>query len=118
MRSNILMINETLDAATPFSGALEARRRFPTASLIEGVGGTTHAGSLSGIACTDNAIGQYLTDGTVPARKPGNRADLKCPPVPQPDPSPAAASAAKGAAKAPAGAVDRLREGLASAQVR
>jgi hypothetical protein len=68
----ILLVNETLDAATPYSGALEVRRRFPTASLIEGVGGTTHSGSLSGIACTDNAIGRYLTDGTMPARRSGN----------------------------------------------
>ena len=86
VKSKILMVNETLDAAMPYSGALEVRRRFPTASLIEGVAGTTHA-PLSGMACTDNAIGQYLTDGTVPARRKGNRSDLQCPPTPQPDPS-------------------------------
>jgi pimeloyl-ACP methyl ester carboxylesterase len=86
VRSSILLVNETLDPATPYPGALELRRRFPTASLVEGVGGTTHSGSLSGVACTDEAIGRYLTDGTVPARVPGNRSDLRCPPVPQPDP--------------------------------
>ena len=86
----ILMIGETFDAATPFAGSLVTRRLFPTASLIEGVDGSTHAGSLSGIACTDDAIAAYLTDGTVPARKSGNRSDLKCPPVPQPDPTAAA----------------------------
>jgi pimeloyl-ACP methyl ester carboxylesterase len=85
--SKILLIDETLDAATPFSGSLEVRRRFPTASLIEGVGGTTHAGSLSGVPCTDNAIAKYLADGTVPARKAGNVSDKKCPPVPAPDPN-------------------------------
>jgi len=87
VKSHILMIGETLDAATPFSGSLEVRRRFPTASLIEGVGGTTHAGSLSGVACTDDTIGQYLADGAVPARKAGNVSDKKCPPVPAPDPN-------------------------------
>ena len=85
--SKILLISETLDAATPYSGSLQVRRLFPTASLIEGVGGTTHAGSLSGVACTDNAIGAYLKDGTVPARRSGNRSDLQCPPVPQPEPT-------------------------------
>jgi len=55
-----LLINETLDAATPYSGALQTRRTFPHAVLIEGVGGTTHAGSLSGVACTDDRIAAYL----------------------------------------------------------
>jgi len=84
----VLMIDETLDGATPFTGSLEVRRRFPTASLIEGVGGTTHAGSLSGVSCTDRAIGRYLLNGSVPRRTSGNHSDLQCPPVPQPDPQP------------------------------
>ena len=58
----ILLISETLDPATPYSGSLEVRRLFPSASLIEGVGGTTHSGSLSGVDCTDDAIGAYLED--------------------------------------------------------
>jgi hypothetical protein len=82
------MIDETLDGATPFTGSLEVRRRFPSASLIEGVGGTTHAGSLSGVSCTDRRIGRYLLNGAVPRRTSGNHSDLKCPPVPQPDPQP------------------------------
>jgi pimeloyl-ACP methyl ester carboxylesterase len=86
VKNHILLVAETLDAATPFSGALEVRKRFPTSSLIEGVGGTTHAGTLSGVECTDNAIGRYLTNGSVPSRKSGNQSDLKCPPVPQPEP--------------------------------
>lgn len=111
--SKILLINETLDPATPYSGALELRRRFPTASLIEGVGGTTHSGSLSGISCTDDAIGRYLTDGTVPARLPGNRSDLRCPPVPQPDPKAPADSQ-----RAVGGQVSVLRAVLDQARIR
>lgn len=80
----ILLISETYDAATPFSGALEMRMLFPTASLIEGVHGTTHAGSLSGVACTDNAVARYLATGSTPTRRPGGGSDLKCPPVPRP----------------------------------
>jgi len=80
----VLLISETHDAATPYAGAIEVRRRFPTAALIAGLGGTTHAGSLSGVSCVDNAIAAYLNDGTVPARKPGNTYDLGCPKVPTP----------------------------------
>ena len=85
----VLMISETLDAATPYSGALEARRVFGKSALVEGVGGTTHAGSLSGVACTDDIIAAYLADGTLPARVPGDRSDKQCPAVPQPTPKPA-----------------------------
>jgi hypothetical protein len=55
--------------------------------LVEGVGGTTHAGSLNGVACTDNAVAAYLGAGTLPARVHGNRSDKQCDPVPQPDPT-------------------------------
>jgi len=106
----VLMIDETFDGATPYSGSLEVRRRFPTASLIEGVGGTTHAGSLSGVACTDNAIGAYLAHGTVPRRSRGNHSDLQCPPVPQPDPQPEPAPAATPRATASPGLALRRAE--------
>ncbi|OLR94621.1 alpha/beta hydrolase [Actinokineospora bangkokensis] len=85
-----LLISETLDAATPFEGSLEVRSRFPRSSLIEGVGGTTHAGSLNGVACVDDKIAAYLATGELPARKPGRTSDATCDPVPQPDPSAAA----------------------------
>jgi pimeloyl-ACP methyl ester carboxylesterase len=90
----ILMINETFDAATPYTGALEARRVFQGSVLIEGVGGTTHAGSLSGVACTDNTIAAYLATGALPKRVAGNRSDKKCDPVPPPTPAPPTASTA------------------------
>ncbi|MGN6160559.1 MAG: alpha/beta hydrolase, partial [Marmoricola sp.] len=81
---SILLIAETYDAATPFPGALAARAVFPSSSLIEGVGGTMHAGSLNGVGCTDEAIAQYLATGRTPARRPGRGADLRCPHVPRP----------------------------------
>jgi pimeloyl-ACP methyl ester carboxylesterase len=80
----ILLISETLDAATPYPGALEARRVFGHSVLVEGVGGTTHAGSLSGVACTDDTIAAYLATGALPARVAGNRSDKQCPPVEPP----------------------------------
>lgn len=91
----VLLINETFDAATPFNGALETRQLFPNSALIEGVGGSTHAGSLNGVACTDNAIAFYLSTGNLPQRVSGNRSDKQCPPVPQPDPTTDAAAKAQ-----------------------
>jgi pimeloyl-ACP methyl ester carboxylesterase len=76
--SKILLISETLDAATPYSGALAVRRLFPSASLLAGVNGTTHASSLSGVPCVDNTVSSYLRTGLVPTRLPGNRADRRC----------------------------------------
>lgn len=81
-----LLINETFDAATPIDGAFEVRRRFAGAVLIEGVGGTTHSGSLSGVGCVDNRIGAYLASGRLPTRVSGERADVRCKPVPKPAP--------------------------------
>jgi pimeloyl-ACP methyl ester carboxylesterase len=97
----ILLVSETFDAATPFSGALAVRRMFSKSRLIEGVGGTTHAASLSGIACTDGAIAAYLATGALPDRRSGNRSDLKCDPLPPPQPS--TSSAASGQSRAATG---------------
>jgi pimeloyl-ACP methyl ester carboxylesterase len=83
----MLLINETFDAATPYEGALEVRSRFPKSVLIEGVDGSTHAGSLNGVTCTDSLIAAYLADGSLPARVAGRVSDVKCDPVPQPDPT-------------------------------
>jgi hypothetical protein len=90
----ILLIDETLDAATPYSGSLYVRKIFPRSVLVEGVGGTTHAGSLSGVACTDDTIAAYLANGALPNRVQGNRSDKQCEPVPPPVPTAAAATSA------------------------
>ena len=89
------MIDETLDAATPYAGSLWVRHLFPGASLIAEPGGTTHAGTLFGNACVDNQIASYLATGKLPPRKPGYGADTFCAPLPQPVPdAPATAAAA------------------------
>lgn len=92
----ILLIGETNDAATPFTGALRVRQLYPRSVLIEGVDGSTHSGSLSGIACTDDKIAAYLKNGALPTRTSGAGSDVKCPPVPQPDPAAARARAIPG----------------------
>jgi pimeloyl-ACP methyl ester carboxylesterase len=82
-----LLVGETLDAATPFSGNLEVRRRFPAASLLGEPGGTTHAHTLSGNACVDDTIARYLATGALPARRSGDGPDATCAPLPRPVPS-------------------------------
>lgn len=109
--TKILLINETYDAATPYSGALNVRALFPTASLIAGVGGTTHSASLSGIACVDNRIANFLNpaNGAVPTRLSGRRADVNCPAVPKP-------SAGRTTARTAAGMPADLRARFSAAQ--
>jgi len=75
----VLLTNEAFDAATPYSGARAVRALFPTASLIKGVGGTTHAASLSGVSCVDDAIATLLESGKLPRRKGGAGPDKSCP---------------------------------------
>ena len=69
----VLILNETYDAATPFSGAVAVRALFPTASLIEGKRGTTHSASLSGVSCVDDAIAALLKKGKLPEPQGGRR---------------------------------------------
>ena len=88
--ASVLLIGETLDAATPFSGSLEVRKRFHNASLIALPGGTSHAFSLFGNACLDDQIATYLLTGARPARKAGNVPDATCAPLPEPEPEVAA----------------------------
>ena len=84
--SKILLISETGDAATPYAGAVHVRSMFPGASLIAGIGGTTHASSLSGVACVDDAVAEYLASGFVPTRVDGDGPDRSCPAVRPPSP--------------------------------
>jgi pimeloyl-ACP methyl ester carboxylesterase len=84
---SLLLINQTLDAATPYSGSLAVRRLFDNARLIAEPGGTTHSGSLDGNPCVFNRMIDYLLTGTLPRRVGGNRADVNCAPLPQPVPT-------------------------------
>jgi hypothetical protein len=83
----ILLLGETLDAATPFTGTLEVRRRFPSSVVIASRGGTTHASSLNGNACVDDPIAAYLANGQLPARRDGDDPDAFCDPLPPPEPT-------------------------------
>jgi pimeloyl-ACP methyl ester carboxylesterase len=96
----ILLVQSTLDAATPYPGGTEMRRLFPSARLIAELGGKTHSNTLNGNACLDDKVAAYLNAGTLPARKPGKGADVTCqadPRLNDPDPTAVrAATAGKG----------------------
>ena len=83
-----LLVDETLDAATPYSGSLYLRSIFRKSRLIAVPGGTNHAISPSGNSCVDDKIFRYLATGRLPARKAGTSADVRCRPLPLPQPDP------------------------------
>jgi hypothetical protein len=109
---SVLMIDETLDAATPYPGSLYVRSIYPGARLIAERGGTTHAGTLYGNECVDGQIADYLANGTLPARQPGYGADTYCKPLPKPVPD---GASAKTSAKAGAGMSASTRERMQAA---
>lgn len=82
----ILMINETYDGPTPMKGALRARNRFPSAVLVERVGGSTHGGELDKSPCISGIIYNFLQHSELPPRKEGPGPDATCEPVATPEP--------------------------------
>ncbi|HTW20542.1 MAG TPA: alpha/beta fold hydrolase [Mycobacteriales bacterium] len=98
-----LLIDETLDAATPFAGSLEVRRLYPHSSLIAEPGGTVHAGTLDGDACVDDRIAAYLKSGARPSRKDWDGPDLLCKPLPLPVPKAASGNSRVATADRPSG---------------
>jgi pimeloyl-ACP methyl ester carboxylesterase len=97
-----LLIDETLDAATPFPGSLEVRKLFPHSVLLAEPGGTTHADSLFGNLCVDGTIATYLETGKLPPRKPHAEWDKTCRPLPVPNPTAQGSSASGSAGSAAA----------------
>ncbi|MEU2170950.1 alpha/beta fold hydrolase [Micromonospora chersina] len=93
---SVLFVDGTLDAATPFEGSLEARRRFPHGSLLAEVGQSTHANSLNGNPCITGFVADYLATGALPPRQPGDEPDASCDALPQPVPASASARALRG----------------------
>jgi pimeloyl-ACP methyl ester carboxylesterase len=82
----ILMVQGTLDAATPYAGALVARRLLPSAKLVVVQGGGNHGQSVSypPNTCVDGYVASYLGSGKLPA-KPG-LINATCAALPPPTP--------------------------------
>ncbi len=83
----ILMIQGTLDAATPYAGAQRAHRALPTARMVVVVGGGNHGQSLDDPpnTCVDGYLNRYLGNGALPQR-PG-LVNATCPALPVPSAS-------------------------------
>jgi pimeloyl-ACP methyl ester carboxylesterase len=80
----ILMIQGTLDAATPYAGAQAAHRRLPSARMVVVLGGGNHGQSLAEPpnSCVDGYLNRYLATGALPQR-PG-LVNATCPATPPP----------------------------------
>jgi len=80
----ILMIQGTLDAATPYAGALVARRLLPSARMVVVKGGGNHGQSLAvpPNLCVDGYVNRYLADGSLP--QGGGLVNAVCAPTPAP----------------------------------
>jgi pimeloyl-ACP methyl ester carboxylesterase len=82
----VLMLQGTLDAATPYAGAQDAHKLLPTARMVVVAGGGNHGQSLESPSnsCVQNYLNNYLSAGTVPA-KPG-LVNATCAPTSDPAP--------------------------------
>jgi pimeloyl-ACP methyl ester carboxylesterase len=87
-----LLVQSTLDAATPYPGGVEMHKLLPS-RLVAEIGGKTHANTLNGNACLDDKVAAYLATGALPEDRPGGGPDVTCKALPDPVPSGASASA-------------------------
>jgi pimeloyl-ACP methyl ester carboxylesterase len=82
----ILMLQGTLDAATPYAGAQDAHKLLPSARMVVVEGSGNHGQSLQTPSdnCVQNYLNGYLATGALPER-PG-LVNGTCPAVPNPAP--------------------------------
>jgi pimeloyl-ACP methyl ester carboxylesterase len=82
----ILMLQGTLDAATPYAGAQRAHRLLPSARMVVVEGSGNHGQSLANPpnACVDGYLNRYLATGALPSA-PG-LVNATCSRVPNPTP--------------------------------
>jgi pimeloyl-ACP methyl ester carboxylesterase len=83
----ILMLQGTLDPATPYAGAQVAHRQLPTARMVVVEGGGNHGQSLAypPNECVNGYLNRYLATGALPSG-PG-LVNATCPALPAPVPS-------------------------------
>jgi pimeloyl-ACP methyl ester carboxylesterase len=83
----ILMLQGTLDPATPYAGAQNAHKLLPSARMVVVEGGGNHGQSMEqpSNGCVQHYLNSYLGTGTLPTA-PG-LVNATCPAVPAPTPS-------------------------------
>ena len=80
------MIQGTLDPATPYQGALAARRLLPSARMVVVPGGGNHVQFFAQLpgGCVSGYVNRYLATGALP---PGSGlVNATCPAGPPPSP--------------------------------
>ena len=82
----ILMLQGTLDPATPYAGAQVAHGLLPSARMVAVKGGGNHGQSLSDPPnqCVNGYLNRYLATGALP-QHPG-KVNATCPALPDPTP--------------------------------
>jgi pimeloyl-ACP methyl ester carboxylesterase len=82
----ILMLQGTLDPATPYAGAQDAHKLLPSARMVVVEGGGNHGQSLEqpSNSCVQGYLNSYLATGALP-KAPG-LVNATCPAVPDPTP--------------------------------
>jgi pimeloyl-ACP methyl ester carboxylesterase len=82
----ILMLQGTLDAATPYPGAQVAHRLLPSSRMVVVEGGGNHGQSLASPpnACVNGYLNRYLATGAVPGK--AGPVNATCPAGPDPSP--------------------------------
>ncbi|WP_415953651.1 alpha/beta hydrolase [Streptomyces sp. KLOTTS4A1] len=98
----VLLFQATDDAATPYGGAVVVHEKLAGSSLVVEQGGGNHGITLSGNACLDGYLADYLASGTVP--RGGGGVDATCSALPEPEPFPATESASASASSSGSGA--------------
>ena len=84
----ILMLQGTLDPATPYAGAQDAHKLLPSARMVVVEGGGNHGQSLEqpSDACVQGYLNAYLGTGALP--EAAGLVNATCPAVPAPTPGP------------------------------
>ena len=82
----VLMLQGTLDGATPYAGAQDAHRLLPSARMVVVQGSGNHGQSLvyPPNACVQNYLNSYLATGAVPERHGLVNATCQAAPDPAP----------------------------------
>ncbi|WP_207957823.1 alpha/beta fold hydrolase, partial [Streptomyces sp. YIM 98790] len=83
----VLLLQSTEDAATPYAGAVETRRRLPGSALVVEEGSGEH-GVAGGNDCVDALLTGYLVHGRTPAEHTACPARPAPEPQPEPEPEP------------------------------
>jgi pimeloyl-ACP methyl ester carboxylesterase len=82
----VLMLQGTLDAATPYAGAQDAHKLLPTARMVVVEGDGNHGQSLETPpdTCVQNYLNSYLATGAIPDK--AGLVNATCAPTPNPTP--------------------------------